>query len=234
MVELTEIESKYFDFTKGRLSPREFEEWVYKSETLQIELDKNEYLALISLHFDTPSVKYEVEKILKNKVNKGKFQQIILLNLLDSIIDRDGKEGESLVRMYDLYCGGYYFLQDLGLGIGLQVASPFRYDYDCYHELTTEQKRQVVDRVYPEADELAQEIKNWIVRGELVLTGTVEREMNRWEYIDNRKEKDKQSRVWRTVKEADEDKISVKRNVLLDKSGEVKSEKKWWQKLFRK
>ena len=207
MIELTEIESKYFNLMEDKISIKEFEDWVYQSNWLEKELNKDEYLDLISLNFNTPSVKYEVRKILESRVNEGKFQNIIFLNLLNSIIERDGKEGESLVRMYDLYCDGYYFLEDLGLGIGLQIDAPSGFGVDYYHELNDNQKEQLVNSVYPTAKELAEELKNWIVNEELILTGEIDSDLHRWEFIDNRSEENRQSRVWEIVdKETNEPK----------------------------
>lgn len=215
--EFTEIETKYFDLTEDKISTKEFEEWVYQSKWLESELSKNEYLDLISLDFNTPSVKYEIKKILKDRINEGKFQKLKFLNLLDSIINRDGKEGEALAKMYDLYCDGYYFLQDLGLGIGLQIEVPSGYGVNYYHELNENQKKELVNSAYPIAKELAEELKNWIINGEVILTGEVDHEMNQWQYIDKRTDEDKQSRVWKAVEE--NNKIKSMKNLLLDKFG---------------
>lgn len=115
MIEINELESKYLDLMEGKISIKEFERWVYSSKWLEIELSENEYTDLISLNYNTPSSKYEIRKILKERFDEGKFEAIKIIHLLDSIIDRDGNEEASLMRMYDLYCKGYYFLEDLGL-----------------------------------------------------------------------------------------------------------------------
>lgn len=218
VIELNEIEEKYFALMEDRISFFEFEEWVYRSKWLENELSKDEYLDLISLDFMTPSMKYEVGKILKSKINEGKFQEITLLNFLESIIVRDGKEGESLIRLYDLYCDGYYFLQDLGLGIGLQIDfPPSEFGVDYYHELNENQKKQLIDSVYPAAKELAEELKDWIINKELVLTGELDDDFNRWQFIDKRTEEDKQSRIWKEVKNKKTDTIRTFKNLLSDK-----------------
>lgn len=170
MIRLNEIESKYFSLTEDKISIKEFEEWVYQSKWLEGDFSRDEYLDLISLDLNTPSAKYEIGKIFKNKIDEGKFQKIKFLNLLESIIERDGKEGESLAKMYDLYCDGYYFLQDLGLGIGLEIEVPTGFGVNYYHELNADQKKRLIDSVYPTAKELAEELKNWIINGELILT----------------------------------------------------------------
>ncbi len=199
MVELNKIESKYFDLLEGVTTISEFEKWVYESNWVENELTADEYTDLISLNYKTASSKYEIGKILNQKIDKGKFETLKIIKLLNSIIDRDGKEGESLIKMYDLYCGGYYFLKDLGLGIGLSVEAPRNYDVESFDELNQDQKKKVVDGVYPLAMQLAIELKDWIINGTLKLTGNKTSELNLWQYIDHRKPEDKELRVWKTI-----------------------------------
>ena len=91
-----------------KISIKEFENWVYETKWLESELTEDEYTDLISLNYGASSSKYEIGKILKERFDKGKFESVKMVELLTSIIERDGKEGESLTRMYDLYCKGYY------------------------------------------------------------------------------------------------------------------------------
>lgn len=217
MIELNEIESKFLELSEKRLSLREFERWVYESKWLEKELTTDEYTDLISLNYGTPSSIYDAEKILKERIDEGKLESVKMIELLNSIIERNGKEGESLIKMYDLYCKGYYFLEDLGLGIGLQIELPSNTGEEYYHDLNDKQKKELADRVYPIAKELAMELKNWILNGELKLTGFKDLDFNRWQYIDNRTNNDKKSRVW-IVEDVDKEtgEIRSKRNTLLD------------------
>lgn len=239
MIEINEIESKYLDLMEGEISIKEFEHWVYNSKWLEDELSENEYTELISLNYNTPSSKYEIGKILKERFDEGKFEAIKMTYLLDSIIDRDGKEGESLIRMYDLYCKGYYFLEDLGLGIGLFIEVPNKYGVEYFHELTEFQKKELIDSVYPYAEKLAIELKQWILSGEIKLSGEKDEALNKWQYTDNRAEKEKASRVWK-VSDIDNvtGEVRSKTNTLIDKNGDFihKSELKenWWIKLLNK
>lgn len=239
MIEINEIESKYLDLLEGEISIKEFEHWVYSSKWLETELSENEYTDLISLNYNTPSSRYEIGKILKERFDEGKFEAIKMIKLLNSIIDRDGNEGESLIRMYDLYCKGYYFLEDLGLGIGLFIEVPNKYGVEYFYELTESQKRDLLDSVYPPAKQLAIELKQWILNKEIKLSGEKDEALNRWQFTDNRTEKDKASRVWKV---SDIDKVTgevrSKTNTLIDKNGDFihKSELKenWWIKLLNK
>ena len=239
MIELNEIESKYFDLMDEKISVKEFENWVYETKWLEKELTEDEYIDLISLNYGTPSSKYEIGKILKERFDEGKFESVKMIELLSSIIERDGKEGESLTKMYDLYCRGYYFLEDLGLGIGLFIEVPNKYGVEYYHELNEKQKNELVNSVYPSAKELAIELKNWILRGDLKLTGERESELNRWQYIDYRTEEDKKSRVWKVENvDSKTGEVRSKSNLLLNKNGDFKtaeeSDDNWIKRIFKR
>lgn len=239
MIELSEIESKYLDLMGEKISIKEFENWVYETKWLESELTEDEYTDLISLNYKTSSSKYEIGKILKERFDEGKFESVRMVELLNSIIERDGKEGESLTKMYYLYCNGYYFLEDLGLGIGLFVELPHKYGVEYYHELNEKQKRELVDIVYPSAKELATELQEWILKGELKLTGKREPELNLWQYIDNRTDEDKKSRLWK-VDDVDSktDQVRPKTNLDLNKNGDFlsaeKSNDSWIKRIFKR
>lgn len=239
MIELNEIESKYLDLMGEKITIKEFENWVYESNWLENELTEDEYTDLISLNYGTPGSIYEVGKILRERFDEGKFESVRMIELLNSIIERNGKESESLTRMYDLYCKGYYFLEDLGLGIGLFVEVPRKYGVEYYHELNERQKKEIVDSVYPSAKELATELKIWILNGDLKLTGEKEPELNRWQYIDNRTEEEKKLRVWKIEDVNDKTgEIRSKRNILLNKEGDFKTAEKsrdnWIKRIFKR
>jgi len=239
MIELNEIESKYFDLMGEKISIKEFENWVYETKWLKSELTEDEYTDLISLNYETSSSKYEIGKIIKDRFDEGKFESLKMVELLTSIIERDGKEGESLTRIYDLYCRGYYFLEDLGLGIGLFIEVPNKYGFEYYHELNEKQKKELVNSVYPSAKKLAIELKKWILKGDLKLTGERESELNRWQFIDNRTEEDKKSRVWK-VDDVDSKtgEVRSKSNLLLNKNGDFitseESNDNWIKRIFKR
>ena len=239
MIELNEMESKYLDLLEGINSIKEFETWVYNSDWLESELPEDVYIDLISLNFKTSSATYEIGKVLKGEIDEGNFETAKMIKLLNSIIERDGKEGESLTRMYDYYCKGYYFLEDLGLGIGLSVEVPNKYGVEYYHELNREQEKSLVDSVYPPAKELAIELKNWLLNKDLILTGDKESELNLWGYIDNRIDEDKKSRVWKVDDiDLETGKVRSKVNLLLNQNGHFKHGDKahdnWIKRFFKR
>lgn len=239
MVEINEIESKYLNLMEGKISIKEFEHWVYSSKWLEDKLNENEYFDLISLNYNTPNAKYEIRKILKERFDEGKFETIKVIYLLNSIIDRDGNEGEALIQIYNLYCTGYYFLENIGLEIGLLIEVPINYGVDYFNELTESQKKELVDSVYPNAKQLAIELKQWILNKEITLSREKDESWNRWQYTDNRAEKDKASKFWKVSdidKEAAD--ICLKTKPLLNNNEviahKIKPKDNWWAKFLNK
>jgi hypothetical protein len=223
VIELTEIESKYFELVENNISLKEFENWVYNSRFLEHELNENEYLDLISLNYNTPSCIYELGKILTDKIDKGKFEKKRMCKILNSIADRDGSEAKNLILCYDLYCKGYAFLQDLGLGIGLflEVPSGGEYKAEYWDKLTLIEKNKLLGSAYPKAKELAIELIQWINEDKIKFLGKQDEILNYWEYIDNRNNEEKESRLWKAVAlDPITNEIRVRKNILLSENGE--------------
>jgi len=174
----------------------------------------------------------ELGENLNHSLDQGKSQTTKMLNLLTSVIDRDGNEAKSLMELYDLYCLGYSFLEDLGLGIGLCISVPTTYGVLYFHKLNQEQKNELLNIAYPKAKELAEELRNWLINRELILTGERKpADWNRWQFIDNRKERDKESRLWKACgRDEKTNEVNQWRNIMLDKNGNFIGESKTTKK----
>ncbi len=178
MFDVNEIEDKYLDILDGSISIDEFEKWIYNSKWFEENLQDDKYFDLISLNYNSLHAKYEVIKILAGIFDKGKIETLKIIRLLKSIINRDGKEEVSLVKIYDLYYCGYYFFKELGLDIGLFVDMAMQ-DDDM-------QEKEFIDSLYPKAKTLANEVLQWIENGDIVLTGKQDPDLNIWLYEDYR------------------------------------------------
>ncbi|MEO1517472.1 MAG: hypothetical protein AAFV95_20785 [Bacteroidota bacterium] len=220
MIKIGKIESKFFELLEDKITAKEFEHWVFQSQWLEDELSEEEYADLIGLDYGLANVTGELRKILDARFGQGKLESIKLIRRLDSIIKRDEKEAESLMMMYELYCHDYFFLKDLGLGVGLFVEIPDGYGVESFDELTEEQQQNLLDGVHPVARELAEGLKQSILKGDLQINGEKEYEMTKELYVDNRTEEEKESKIWEAV-DFDEQtgEPMAERHRLLDKYG---------------
>ena len=79
-----------------------------------------------------------------------------------------------------MYCDGYYFFNDLGLGYGLACEVPRKYG-DSWVELSEKQKSDIINSFYPQIESDIKRALDWIKNKKIILTGT-KNEMDRWEF----------------------------------------------------
>ncbi len=130
------------------------------------------------------------------------------------------------MKFYDLYCKGYNFFQDLGLGIGLAIEVPRvnNMTADNWDELTSEQQKELLDGFSPQLEECIEEVIYWLETKKIILTGEQD-EIGHYEYEDYRTVEEKKSKFWVTVSEDKVTGFYTSKNILWDK----KTVKKWWE-----
>jgi hypothetical protein len=195
------IEQYFFDTIFGKVTLQEFEDWVYASKELESLLDADDYLELISFNFKKNGAKYELVNLLSDKyLDLGEYEKWKLLNSLKLALKRDDQLGSILRGFYDLYCRGYEFLNDLGLGYGLNVEVPPspNYKVDTWEELSDSEKKELIASFYPQLELDIKRTIEWIENGKLIFTGRKD-EIGHYEYKDLRTDIEKESTVWTEV-----------------------------------
>jgi hypothetical protein len=194
-----DIKERFFRTIKGDISLADFEKWVYKSNNLETVLDSDDYLSIISLDYKKSGAKYELFNILKRLVDLGEFETYKMLELLNQAKQKDERFPFVLMEFYNLYCKGYNFLQDLGLGYGLMVqVPPSKYSKDNWNDLREDEKQDLIDSFYPEIDEVIQRVIDWLTNKRIVLTGEQD-EIGHYYYQDFRTEDEKKLMLWTAV-----------------------------------
>ncbi|MFK7950731.1 MAG: hypothetical protein AB8G11_24305 [Saprospiraceae bacterium] len=186
MIFLKPIAAKYFELVEEKITLHDFDNWILTNDGLETELGESLYIEVISLNYSDANTTYELSKLLKNHFDNGEFETLRLLELLEVIITRKGKEAEALIRIYDLYCTCYDFLK-LGVDIGLHIAVPYEYGVQWFHELTERQQVKIVDKHYPLAKTEAKKMKKLLLDKTIVLTGKKGGEYDYLQYLDKRK-----------------------------------------------
>jgi len=189
----------FFKTMHGDIDLEEFEKWIYENTDLEKIIPPNTYLDLIELNYKKSGVKYELFKKLEAIVSLGDYQKWKLLTILDKALLKDESFPHLMMEFYDLYCDGYYFLNDLGLGYGLTfTVPPSKYQADSWKELRPDQKSECIDELFPKIEKEVLKVKDWIAKGKIVLT-SVKDELNRYRYEDFRTDLEKKSEVWMPV-----------------------------------
>lgn len=183
-----EIQKEFFKFFTGENSVKDFEQWLYENSELEKNLTESEYLDLISLNFNKNYTKHEVHKILDAYLNLGEFEKWKIYKILNDLISKNENFIKSLIQTYNLYCNGFYFMDNLGMNYGLNFVV---YEMNSWEELTNHQKQNRIVEIYEEVKTEALKILNWIESQKIIITDE-KNDYIGYEVIDNRTEEEKE------------------------------------------
>ena len=191
-----DIKERFYKTIKGDISLDDFEQWLYADKKLEKQLRSEDYLDLISLSFKKSGAKYEIWVLLKKHIDLGEFETYKMLELLKEAQQKTGRLPNILMEFYDLYCKGYNFLLDLGLGIGLAVEVPKVNSgtADTWDELTLEQQKELLESFSPELEVCIQQVINWLENKKIILTGEQDA-IGHYDYEDLRTEEERKSKL---------------------------------------
>jgi len=186
------IKEKFYRTINGDIPIEDFEQWLYIDTELEKLLHPDDYLELISLHFKKSGAKHELMRVLKNQVDLGDYETYKLVELLKKAKEKTDQLPYILMDFYDLYCHGYYFLDELGLNYGLRVKVPQfgKTVADRWEELTVKQKQELLDSFSTGLNQEIDRVLGWLAQGEIILTGEKD-EANYYTYKDLRTQKGK-------------------------------------------
>ena len=196
---LNEFDLVIYKLIFNEIEQSEFEEWVYSEKKLVELLLPEDYLDLISLNYHTPSSLYDARKILMKYIKISECYEWHLKSILLKIIDRPIDVYKYIQQCYDLYCDGYYFLDDLGLGFGLPVIAfneEIGIKYDNKMKITTQE--ELIDGFYPEIIAEVEKVICWLEKGKIKITGH-SGEYQGIEYDDNRTTEEKKPTAYQSV-----------------------------------
>ncbi len=169
-----EIELRFYSVVKGNLSVPDFEHWVYDFDEEQIDeyFGKGFYFELASLNYKDKFIINKLKALLFTKIPFGKFEEIKIRDILNSIIDDNQDLVELLEAVYDLYCDGYSFLRYIGLAY-VFYGMPGEHSTYSFDEKAIINLKNEANRILSFLDE-----------GKIIITGE-------YEYDDNRIEEEK-------------------------------------------
>lgn len=167
------LKELFYRAITGEMSLVDFEQWLYASDEVEQFLPADDYLALLTLNYHKRGAKYELIKLLEQHIDLGDFETHKLLKLLEEAILKTHQLPFILMEFYDLYCRGYYFLQDLGLGYGLAVDAPWveNTTADTWDELTSTQQANLLASFSPILEYELDRVRRWLVTKQIILTG---------------------------------------------------------------
>ena len=188
----TDIQEIFFDTLSGDKTVLEFEEWLYTEKRLENILHPDDYLELISFGYKSDAAKKLLPRILEKHIDIGELEKRRIHKLLTRVLNRDKELPEILTTFYELYCKGYNFFDNIGLGYGLRIKVPGINNYEeTWDDLNEAAKNTLLEKFYLSLETEINKVIYWLDAGKVILTG-IKDEDNHFEYIDNRTELEKQ------------------------------------------
>ena len=192
MILPSDIKHLFFETLNGDKDVLEFENWLNTDQRLENILSPEDYLELISLSYTTQAAAYELRNLLERLVDKSEYEKWRLQNLLTKALQGSEKLPQILMSFYNLYCRGYSFLDNLGLGYGLAVEAPYP-QADHWDNLTASQQQKLLASFYPKLNVEIKKVLDWLDTGKIILTGNKEPYNYYFDYADNRTDEEKAS-----------------------------------------
>ena len=223
--DITELRQMYYSYIDEELSLDAFERFIYINEWIRDIIGDEDYLELISLNYNSRDIKYRLGDVLLPHIGWADYQKQNILKDLHRALLLDKELPNILRRFYDLYCGGYFFFEDLGLGYGLSCQCPTidGRTYDSWEDLDEEQRERMVASFLPNLTDDIRRAICWIEGGKIVLLN-IRNELDQMEFEDRRTEEEKKSTVWKVVSE------DTKTGARVSKSNIEIKKKPWWRK----
>ncbi len=191
------LQTQFFKVYNEEISVADFEQWLYRQKELEDLLGNANYIDLISLNFKDNYIKHEMGKIINPFLDFGKLEEWKLRRILRDLIDNTQDFAKSLIATYDLYCSGYNFFSNLGLGYGLTFVHAFSV-YGDWEKLSDQEKNERINTIHSEVQKEAELVLDRLNNGEFTLTGEKD-ELGHYHYLDHRTENEKKLGLIETI-----------------------------------
>ena len=181
------ISTQFYRFHEGTLSLADFEQWLYEKEAaVAAEVSPELHQQLLQFNYRSKYAEAEFHKLFIAPMDWQCYEYWRLYRLLDSIIQKDAFYADSLASVYELYCQGYTFLEQLALGYGLRLVAGFDREITDWQKVPEVDKLRLLGHDYEKVATAAEQVKNWLKKEQIVLTGKRYGELNRLEFEDKR------------------------------------------------
>lgn len=148
----------FYQFLAKKLTVAEFEAWVYNAPELETEVSEDDYLALLTLNYKTPSASYELQKLLVPYIDQAEVQRRQLLEILETIAKGGPPDSvlAAIISTWDWYLNGYGFLDEIASNYGLAADDDFGWDPENrWKNMSDSQKVSYLASFYPGAQILS-------------------------------------------------------------------------------
>jgi hypothetical protein len=179
-----DIQLYFFRFLNNEITVADFEQWVKECKHLPDALDPHVYEELTLLNFNSSNCKSNLRAFLATHFSLGEYERYKLKALLQSLVVRSPGLINALIHTYNLYCDGYGFLDNLGLGYGLPLSQQFC-DINEWKKLSHTKQQKLIEAIFPPVRDEALKLLKLINKHKIVFTGEID-DSGYYGYIDHR------------------------------------------------
>lgn len=185
------IKTEVFEFLNREMPLEEFEQWVYATKDIEEVFSREDYVELLSVDYSKISNRFDVVKLVTRYIDEGEYETWKLKKLLYAVINDDADLQQVFIDFYDLYCDGYRFLDNLGLGYGLfVVVPPSEYSSDSWEKLSEQEQKRLLASFFPGALNEVKRVLSWLNDGKIVILNEQDGP-GHFKYLDHRSEEEK-------------------------------------------
>jgi hypothetical protein len=162
-----ELKDQFYAYYVGEISLRDFETWLYEHPKIETDIGEAFYFDLIDIDYRDKHAADKLEKVVYSRFPRAEFETRRIRELLEKTAS--GEDLPDMVqRLYDEYCRGYWFLEELGLAW-------------VHHFLMAEHlsDKKIREKIARDAENIARDARRVLARmdrKEVVITGLYEYE----------------------------------------------------------
>jgi hypothetical protein len=182
-------------FVNSEISILEFQTELFKLDGVNQLFEE-----LILLDFNSKYIKHDAFNLIQSILGKAKIETYNLTQLLKGINDKTNSTLRNLIQTYDLRCKGYWFLEELGIHLALNVISTRDEPINEINDLSKGVQQEYFENILPKAITEAKRVLDQLSSKKIIVTGETLGSLNRKCWIDNRSENEIDSKELDTIR----------------------------------
>lgn len=116
---INKIKKTFFEFLNGFISLENIEDFIFFNiDEIKNIFSKEDYFYIIDFDFKDKNSYKRIEDLILKYINISEFEVYRLITILENICNID-----NLLKIYDEYCKGYYFLDILAIDYALDLST---------------------------------------------------------------------------------------------------------------
>lgn len=177
---INKIKITFFEFLNGSINLEEIEEFLFDNlQEIEELFTKEDYFYLIDFDFKDKNSFARMKSLIEKYILISEFEKYRLNNILNNLITINENNIDSLLKIYDEYGKGYYFLDILAIDYALDLSRAL-YEFYIDRLLINE----TINKLHSNIKLEAEKIICFLDQNKIVIT-------EKYKYLDYRLDQEK-------------------------------------------